>query len=91
MAKKGLGLPAGEKFPILAAHLQAICVPRDTLHEVRDVAILCVGTICALRASEVRNLEVCDLLWEIDGLHTLTILLWKRTWIALGSRRSYSA
>eukprot|EP00961_Rhodomonas_salina_P057586 773774-Rhodomonas_salina.1 len=37
-----------------------------------------VGTVCALRVGEIQRLDVCDLLWDIDGLFTLAILLWYR-------------
>ena len=40
--------------------------------------MLCVGTLCALRASELRQLDVYDVLDGIDGKDTMAIQLWKR-------------
>ena len=40
--------------------------------------MFCVGTVCALRAAEITRLDVCDLLWDIDGPGTLALLLWYR-------------
>ena len=78
-AKKGLGLPAGEKYPILASHVKLILLlPRLTIKATRDAAMFCVGTVCALRAAEITRLDVCDLLWDIDGPGTLALLLWYR-------------
>ena len=78
-ATKRLGLPKSEKFPILATHIKAfLLLPRTTLKMLRDITMLCVGTLCALRASELRQLDVCDVLDGIDGKDTMAIQLWKR-------------
>ena len=78
-ATKRLGLPQSEKFPVLATHIRAFLrIPRTSLRMLRDVTMLCVGTICALRSSELLKLDVCDVLDGIDGKGTMGILLWKR-------------
>eukprot|EP00961_Rhodomonas_salina_P202825 2736387-Rhodomonas_salina.1 len=62
--QRHLGLPKRDKFFILPAHIKCIIqLPRDTLKHLRDVAIIVLGTICALRAREVAKLDVCDMLW----------------------------
>lgn len=77
--QKQLGLPKREKFFILPLHIRcALQLPRTSLKHLRDVAILTVGTICALRAAEVGRLDVCDILWDFDGKDTLAVALWYR-------------
>ena len=77
--QKGLGLPKRDKFFVLPVHIRCVMqLPRDTLRRTRDAAILVVGTVCALRSGEVSRLDVCDLLWDIDGIGTLALLLWCR-------------
>jgi hypothetical protein len=76
---KGRGLPKGEKSLILPVHIRCIIqLPRDSLRHLRDTTLVVVGTICALRASEVSRLDVCDVLWDFDGPGTLALLLWYR-------------
>jgi integrase len=78
-ATKTLGLPETEKFPVLASHIKAFLrLPRTSLRILRDITMLCVGTICALRSKELRRLDVCDVVDEIDGKGTMGLLLWKR-------------
>ena len=75
--QKGLGLPKWDKFYILQIHVWCVIqLPRGSLKQLRNAAILTVGTICALRASEIAVLDVCDLLWDFDRVGTLAILLW---------------
>jgi hypothetical protein len=77
--QKGRGLPMREKFLILPVHLCCmIQLPRDSLRHLRDVTIVVVGTLCALRASEIGRLDVCDVLWDFDGIGTAALLLWYR-------------
>jgi hypothetical protein len=77
--QKQLGVPKKLKFAILPEHLRAIFVlPRVTLSDSRDVAIVGTGTIFALRPSEVGNVDVCDLLWEEDGPGTLALDILRR-------------
>jgi hypothetical protein len=77
--QKQLGLPKRDKFFILPIHIKCILqLGRTTLKELRDATIVVVGTVCALRAKEVTRLDVCDLLWEYDGVDTLALLLWYR-------------
>eukprot|EP00961_Rhodomonas_salina_P017420 234251-Rhodomonas_salina.1 len=77
--QKGLGLPKRDKVFVLPVHIRCVMqLPRDTLRRTRDAAILVVGTVCELRSGEVSKLDVCDLLWDIDGIGTLALLLWCR-------------
>jgi integrase len=77
--QKGRGLPKREKFLILPMHIHCVIqLPRDSLKHVRDACILVVGTLCALRSSEIGRLDVCDALWDFDGTGTLALLLWYR-------------
>eukprot|EP00961_Rhodomonas_salina_P157394 2119619-Rhodomonas_salina.1 len=46
-------------------------LPAKNLTEKRDRAMVAVGTICALRPSEIIALDLCDLLRAIDGPGTL--------------------
>ncbi|MFN9908350.1 MAG: hypothetical protein ACK56F_19845, partial [bacterium] len=75
--EKGRGLPSREKFLILPAHIHCIIqLPRDSLKHLRDATIVVVGSLCALRAAEIVRLDVCDVLWEFDGVGTAALLLW---------------
>jgi hypothetical protein len=77
--QKGLGLPKRDKFFILPVHIRCVLqLPRTSLRQLRDACIMVVGTICALRVSEIARIDVCDLLWDFDGTDTLAILLWYR-------------
>jgi integrase len=77
--QKGMGMPKRDKFFLLPMHIRcALQLPRDTLKHIRDVAMMVVGTMCALRCGELARLDVCDLLWDFDGVDTLAILLWYR-------------
>ena len=72
--RKNRGLPSTPKFKILPAHLKmAMQLPWSTLARLRDVVMFTIGTICALRASEVVELDVCDLSWDHDGPDTLML------------------
>ncbi len=76
---KGRGLPKGEKSLILPVHIRCIIqLPRDSLRHLRDMTLVVVGTLCALRSSEIGRLDVCDVLWDFDGPGTLALLLWYR-------------
>jgi hypothetical protein len=77
--QKGLGMPKRDKFFILPMHIRcALQLPRDTLKHLRDVTMVVVGTVCALRCGELARLDTCDLLWDFDGVGTLAVLLWYR-------------
>ena len=77
--KRGLGVPSKPKFQILSSHIRCILqLPRTTLTLTRDIAIMAIGTMCALRVSEILRIDVCDLLWDHDGPDTLAICIWKR-------------
>ena len=76
---KQLGMPKREKWTIMACHLRKILfLPRTSLKMLRDLAVMAVGTVCALRPSEIMRLQLCDLLFDIDGPGTLALLLWVR-------------
>eukprot|EP00961_Rhodomonas_salina_P086172 1158300-Rhodomonas_salina.1 len=78
-AQKHLGMPKRDKFFILPVHIKCILqLPRETLKHLRDAGIIVLGTLCAMRATEVARLDVCDLLWDYDGAETLALLLWYR-------------
>ena len=51
---------------------------RHTLSWLRDISILALGTMCALRPSEILRLDVCDVLSNIDGIGTLAVCIWFR-------------
>ena len=77
--KKHMGLPKREKFAIMPEHIRRMLrLPRESLKDLRDTTILVMGTICALRAGEIQRLDVCDLLWNVDGPDTLAVFLWYR-------------
>jgi integrase len=61
------GVPRRDKMAITATHLKAILsAPRTTLCQLRDTLIICLGTVCALRVSEVLQLDVCDVLFDFE-------------------------
>ena len=71
---KNRGMPSTPKFKILPAHLKmAMQIPWATLARLRDICIFTIGTVCAMRASEVTQLDVCDLSWDHDGPDTLML------------------
>jgi hypothetical protein len=69
-----IGCPRCDKLPINATILKALLrLPRLTLRDIRDVAMIAVGTVCALRVRELCELDVCDALFSHDAPGTLTI------------------
>ena len=71
---KNRGMPSTPKFKILPAHLKmAMQIPWTTLARLRDICIFTIGTVCAMRASEVTQLDICDLSWNHDGPETLML------------------
>ena len=72
--RRNRGTPSTPKFKILPAHLKmSMQLPWETVARLRDILILSVGTVCALRSSEVTQLDVCDLSWDHDGPDTLML------------------
>ena len=65
---KQLGMPKREKWTIMACHLcKILFLPHTSLKMLRDLAVMAVGTVCALRPSEIMSLQLCDLLFDIYG------------------------
>ena len=61
------GVPRRDKLAITATHLKTVLLaPRRSLREIRDTAIVALGTVCALRVSELIELDVCDLLFDFE-------------------------
>lgn len=72
------GVPRRDKLAITSTHLKAVLsLPRNTLRSFRDVSIVALGTICALRVSEITELDVCDLLFDFEP-GTLAVRIKKR-------------
>ena len=60
-------MPRRDKLAITSTHLKAILSsPRTSLRDLRDSAIVALGTVCALRVSELIELDVCDLLFDFE-------------------------
>ena len=73
------GTPKREKLPIRPHHLRAILdLPRQSLTDVRNTAITVLGTLCAMRPSEITQLDVCDALFDLDCAGVLAIRVKKR-------------
>jgi integrase len=69
-----VGCPRRDKMPINAAILKAILrLPRVTLRDLRDAAIVALGTVCAMRVRELCEIDVCDALFSHDAPGVLTI------------------
>ena len=51
----------------------AMQIPWATLTRLRDICIFTIGTVCVMRASEVTQLDVCDLSWDHDSPETLML------------------
>ena len=74
-----LGMPKKQKWTVLACHVRKVLeLPRTSISRIRNMCIMALGTVCALRPSEVMRLQPCDLVWDIDGPGTLALLLWVR-------------
>jgi integrase len=72
------GVPRRDKLAVTASHLKCILsIPRTTLRQIRDVSIVALGTLCALRVSELTELDVCDLLFDFEP-GTLAVRVKKR-------------
>jgi integrase len=72
------GVPRRDKLAITSTHLKAILSsPRSSLRCLRDSAIVALGTVCALRVSEILELDVCDLLFDFEP-GTLAVRVKKR-------------
>jgi len=72
------GVPRADKLAITSTHLKAILsTPRQSLRDLRDTTIVALGTVCALRVSELVELDVCDLLFDFEP-GTLAIRVKKR-------------
>ena len=74
------GVPRRDKLAITATHLKAMLSSPDSrgsLRNLRDIAIVALGTICALRVSEITEIDVCDLLFEFEP-GTLAVRIKKR-------------
>jgi integrase len=73
--QKGLlkvtGTPRRLKFPIQREHLVAVLSSRpSSLALIRDKLMLATMTICCLRASEVVQLQSCDIFFDFDHRHS---------------------
>jgi hypothetical protein len=72
--RRNRGLPATPKFKILPSHIKAMLMrPIASLTHLRDILIVAIGTTCALRAGEIRDLDLCDTSWNHDGPDTLML------------------
>ena len=72
--KRNRGLPSSLKFKIMPSHLKmAMQLPWASITMVRDVLIVLICTLCAMRVSEVASLDVCNLSWDHDGPKTLML------------------
>jgi integrase len=61
------GVPRRDHAVVTATHLKAILsAPRTSLRHLRDTLIVAVGTVCALRVSELIELDVCDVLFDFE-------------------------
>jgi integrase len=61
------GVPKLDKAAVTSTHLKALLsVPRTSLCQLRDVLIVSIGTVCALRVSELTQLDVCDALFDFE-------------------------
>jgi integrase len=73
------GTPKLDKLAITATHLKSIMsLPRPTLTTTRDTLIVALGTVCAMRVSELVDLDVCDVLFDFDAPHVAAIRIKKR-------------
>eukprot|EP00961_Rhodomonas_salina_P283729 3834617-Rhodomonas_salina.1 len=74
-----LGIPKKQKFTLTAHHLLAMMLLETvTKVQVRDKALVSLGTIFALRPSKIIALDVCDLLFDLDCPGTLALEILKR-------------
>jgi integrase len=69
------GVPKRDKLALTSTHLKAIlAAPRSTLCQLRDTLIVGLGTTCAMRVSEILQLDACDVLFEFEpGVMALRI------------------
>ncbi len=69
-----LGCPRQDKLAINPTILKAILrLPRTSLRHLRDIAMVALGTVCALRVGELCSLDLCDAIFAGDGSGVLTI------------------
>lgn len=72
--RRNRGLPSSSKFKLLPAHLKAAMqLTWSSIAAMRDVLIVVISTVCALRTSEVASLDVCNLSWDHDGPDMLMV------------------
>jgi integrase len=72
--RRNRGLPTTPKFKVLPSHIKAALMrPISSLTHLRDILIVAIGTTCALRAGEIRDLDICDASWDHDGPNTLML------------------
>eukprot|EP00961_Rhodomonas_salina_P093309 1255813-Rhodomonas_salina.1 len=78
--KRCLGQQQAEKFCIMPCHLQMVLrLTHGTLLQLRDACIFVLGTVCSLRCGEVPGLDVCYLMFDIDGPGTLALRIkWRK-------------
>jgi hypothetical protein len=73
------GVPKVDRLAITAAHLRAaLHLPRVTLRDVRDTLIIAIGTLCALRVSEIVQLDLCDVLFDFDSPGVMALRIKRR-------------
>ena len=72
-------VPKQDKLPLRAEHLRAILsMPRTSATSVRNILIVALGTICALRPSEITELDVCDVLFNFDAPDVMALCIKRR-------------
>jgi hypothetical protein len=64
-------------FPIRAHHLWKLVRWQQPSLVKRTAVVVCTGTVCCSRGSELANLQLCDLLWGHDGAF---IAEWQQHW-----------
>jgi integrase len=73
------GAPKLDKLAITPTHIKGIlAMPRPTLTNVRDALIVALGTVCAMRVSEILDLDVCDVLFNFDAPQVMAVRIKKR-------------
>ena len=77
--KKNIGIPKHRKYKISVPHFKAILImPKPNLIVLQDAVMVLIGVACSLRLSELIDLDLCDLIFDIDGPHTLGINVKRR-------------
>jgi integrase len=73
--KRHVGSAMRQKFPVTSEYVRKIMATHAfKLIQVRDSTMICIGTISAMRVSELVGLDVCDVFWDFDGKGTGIVL-----------------